>query len=242
MVKLFCPDGWERKIAAILRYYDIDAIRPKSGTQYSDVLIEMDGKKSWLEIKMNHDDNLSNPRVFYDGNIWNTTYSTNVAKVAIELLNSSSITKEFLKSIAKYSKIKNPKIPTTKLGLKDSRAVPLKVMKDYFDQPYVNRYILVVDNYDIGKLVTDHYLTGKAEPVYYIQAGDDFYRFGDSNPLNLPEDIPKFKGTGSFKVRISTRSKFYEVQAEIKIDNIDSSPYSILVDDSKKNPFERFRK
>lgn len=49
-----------------------------------------------------------------------------------------------------------------------------------------------------------------------MQAGDDFYRISKTDPLKLGNDIPLLAGKGDFKVRVSTRSEFYEVQAEIK--------------------------
>ena len=114
-------------------------------------------------------------------------------------------------------------------------------MKEYFDQPGVNRYIATESNVNLGKIVTDHYLKGKAEPAYYMQAGDDFYMIGTKNPLNLPRDIPVLQGNGPFKVRIATRSQFYEVQAEIKIDSMPKSKYSCKPGTKKKNPFENLK-
>lgn len=97
-------------------------------------------------------------------------------------------------------------------------------MKGYFNQPGINRYIAIETDVDLGKLVTEHYLKGKEEPAYYMQAGDDFYMIGTSNPLDYPGIFQFFLG-GDFKVRISTRSKFYEVQAEVKIIKMPNSKY-----------------
>lgn len=215
----------------------IKATRPSVGTQYSDVLIQTFKGKYWLEVKMNHTDNLTNPRVFFDGTKWNTTYKTGAAKLSVDLLNKSTETKRFLREIAKFSGIKKPIIPTTKTGLKDPRAIPLDVMKLYFEQPGINRYILKVPDVNLGQVVTDHYTKGKEEPVYYMQAADDFYRIGSKNPLGLPNTIPLLKGIGEFKVRIATRSQYYEVQAEIKITKMPKSPYSLAPRTNKKNPF-----
>lgn len=98
-------------------------------------------------------------------------------------------------------------------------------MKGYFNQPGINRYIAIETDVDLGKLVTEHYLKGKEEPAYYMQAGDDFYMIGTSNPLDYPGIFQFFLGGGDFKVRISTRSKFYEVQAEVKIIKMPNSKY-----------------
>jgi len=236
-------DRYEAEVAQHLNSMElVNAERPKVSTAYSDVLITLDGgETSWLEVKMNHTDNLTNPRIFYDGRKWDTTYTTTAAQRTIEIMNKSREAKDFMEAISKFSGIKNPKIPTTKIGLKDKSAIPLDVMKEYFSQPGINRYIANEPNIDLGKVVTDHYLKGKKEPAHYMQAGDDFYMIGRANPLGLPKDIPLLSGSGPFKVRIATRSAFYEVQAEIKIAKMPDSRYSIKPGTRKKNPFERLK-
>lgn len=78
-------------------------------------------------------------------------------------------------------------------------------MKGYFNQPGINRYIAIETDVDLGKLVTEHYLKGKEEPAYYMQAGDDFYMIGTSNPLDYPGIFQFFLG-GGFQ-----SSHFYQV-------------------------------
>lgn len=236
-------DKYEADVAKnINKIPGVVAKRPPGDTALSDVLITKYNNKStnaWVEVKMNHTDNLSNPRVFYSDGEWQTTYKTPAAKAAVDLLNESAQAKTFIKNIAKFSGIplKDIKIPTSKSGLKEEGAVPLKVMKMYFDQPNINRYIANQENYNLGKLVTEHYTIGKKEPAYYMQAGDDFYFISKKNPLNLHSDIPVLSGKGDFKVRVSTRSEFYEVQAEIKITKMPDSDYSVKPGTKKKNPF-----
>lgn len=207
--------------------------------KYSDVQITKGNTKTWLEVKMSHSDNLSNPRVFYENGKWQTTYTTPAAKEAVNILNKSAQAANFIKSIAKFSGIpeKSIIIATNKSQLNKPGCVPLHVMKQYFAQPGVNRYLASQENFDIGALVTEHYLKGKAAPAEYMQAGDDFYRIGKGDPLKLGTKIPLLSGRGDFKVRVSTRSQFYEVQAEIKIKTMPNSPYSIKPGTSKKNPF-----
>jgi len=233
-------DKYEKDVADnVNKIPGVKATRPPGDTAYADVLIKYKKLEHWMEVKMNHTDNLSNPRVFYENGKWQTTYKTPSAKAAVDILNSSTQTEAFLKAIAKYSGIpfKSLKIPTTKSGLKEPGAVPLMVMKKYFDQPGINRYIANKEKMDLGKVVTDHYIKGKAQPAYYMQAGDDFYRISNVDPFKLGVTIPLLKGTGDFKVRISTRSEFYEVQAEIKIMDMPKSDYSVKPGTTKKNPF-----
>ena len=220
---------------------EFKAERPKVSTKYSDVLVTSDGgEQSWMEVKMNHTDNLANPRIYFDGRKWATTYTMKSAHRAVEIMNKSDTAKQFMKSIAEFSGIKNPKIPTTKRGLKDKDAVPLAIMKEYFSQPGINRYLTSEPDVDLGAVITDHYLNNKAEPAYYMQAGDDFYMVGRSNPLKLKDGskIPLLSGRGAFKVRVSTRSSYYEVQAELKITKMPDSKYSLKPGSSKKNPFK----
>jgi hypothetical protein len=54
---------------------------------------------------------------------------------------------------------------------------------------------------------------------------------------NKHHDIPFVKGKGMFRMRIGFRTKFYEVQPEIKIKTMGKSNYS-LIDPEKKNPFD----
>jgi hypothetical protein len=72
-----------------------------------------------------------------------------------------------------------------------------------------------------------------------MQAADDFYRLGDDDPLKLGNDIPMLKGIGSFKMRVSLRTEYYEIQPEVKITDMEDSPYSAYSASSKKNPFTK---
>ena len=230
----------------------VTAERPKVSTKYADVTLDFKGKSKhkgkriWLEVKMSHTDNLGNTRVSYVDGKWQAAMPLDPVKnFAIKYLTTSSQTQKFLKDIANYAGIKdwrNMTVPSTQGFLKKDNAVPYDIMKEYMSKR--TQYILDVPNVDLGALVTDHYLTGKAEPAYYMQAGDDFYLIGKENPLGLPRDIPELgkKGQcmGTFKMRIGVRGSkpFYEIQPEIKILNMPNSPYSVKPGTKKKNPFE----
>jgi hypothetical protein len=233
-------DKYEKDVAdSVDKIPGVVAVRPPGDTAYADVKITYKKTTSWMEVKMNHTDNLSNPRVYYEKGEWKTTYKTPSAKAAVDILNKDPKTKKFLQEISKFSGIpmKQLKIPTTKGGLKEEGAVPLHIMKKFFDQPSVNRYIANSENLDLGKIVTEHYTKGKAEPAYYMQAGDDFYRISNKDPFKLGATIPLLSGRGDFKVRVATRSEFYEVQAEIKIAHMPNSKYSLKPGTNKTNPF-----
>lgn len=233
-------DKYEQDVAAnVNKIPGVVATRPPGDTAYADVKVTYKKQTTWMEVKMNHTDNLSNPRVFYKDGKWQTTYKTPAAHHAVDILNKSPMAKKFITDIAKFSGIpvKNIQIPTNKGGLKEAGAVPLEIMKLYFSKPGVNRYIANTPMKTLGKIVTEHYTKGKAAPAYYMQAGDDFYRISDKDPFKLGNKIPLLAGEGDFKVRVSTRSEFYEVQAEIKITKMPSSNYSVMPGTKKDNPF-----
>jgi hypothetical protein len=219
-----------------------EALRLKASTEYADIRLNCFGIQTWCEVKMNHTDNLSNPRVFYEGRKWHTTYTTPAAQYTVELLNDSRDAKKFIKDISDFSGIHVNEIciPTTKSGLKSKYAVPLATMKKFFSQPGMNRYIAKEKNFNLGKVVTEHYTIGKAEPAYYMQADNDFYLISNSNPLGM-RGIPILKGKGDFKVRVATRASYYEVQAEIKIKDMGNSPFSLAPKTTKKNPFDTIK-
>lgn len=242
ITEMSAADKYELDVAEYIKNLGIDAERPKVSSKYSDVLINHKGKKVWLEVKMNHTDNLGNTRVFFDGKKWvaspeKTGGLSPLKQFCVDTLNNSREAEKFIQDLADFANMKDIKIPTTLGGLKDPKAVPLDVMKKFFQSR--NRYILKTASMDMGKLVAAHYLEGKAEPAYYMQAGDDFYMIGRKNPLGVPSNVPLIKGTGEFKMRVSTRSRFYEVQPEVKILKMPNSSYSLKPGTRKKNPFER---
>ena len=81
-------DKYERDVATnVNKIPGVVATRPPGDTAYADVKITYKNVTSWMEVKMNHTDNLSNPRVFYKDGRWSTTYDTPAAKAAVALLS-----------------------------------------------------------------------------------------------------------------------------------------------------------
>jgi len=239
-------DLFEQKVANDLKKIGVPAYRPAANTALADVAITSKATphgRVFMEVKMSHTDNLSNPRMFFSGSKWETTYKTPVAQYAVDLLNASPQWKKFHTELKKYLNVKQIKLPTTKSGLKEDGAVPLHILRDFVENVRKNRYIHIEENVNIGDLVTRHYMEGKAEPAYYLQAGDDFYLIGKKDPLNINKGrkikVPVMSGMGDFKIRIATRSEFYEIQAEVKIKKMDPhvSPFSVLSESRKSNPF-----
>lgn len=243
-------DQYEVDVAKeITKTSRFNAERPKVDSTYSDVLITdtETGDKTWMEVKMNHTDNLGNTRVSYNGEKWvcaRKKGEKSPLKDFIEdFMNKSSEVKDFINDLKEYTGMDVVEIPTNKgnvakkTGLYSPNAVPKDVLQKFLSERPNKQYIVAKDGVDLGALVTAHYLDGKAAATYYMQAGDDFYLIGKKNPLGLPKDIPSLAGKGPFKVRISIRSKFYEVQPEIKIVKMPNSKYSIKPGSKKTNPF-----
>lgn len=214
-------------------------MRPVASTDYSDVLINWKGNSAWLEVKMSHSDNLANPRVYYHQNAWKTRAFTPVGSIIAQELNKSQVSRDFVINLADFANIPlhSIYIPSTKgeLNSGDPGVVPRETMKSYCTTH--SKYVYDIQDRDLTDIVTTHYTKGKAEPAFYMQAGDDFYRISNTNPLGLSNDIPLLEGTGKFRVRVSNRSKFYEVQAEIKMRNLVPSQFSVLPGSEKQNPF-----
>ena len=240
-------DKYEHDIAKYISSLPgVKAERPPVSVKFPDVEITYKGKTFWMEVKMNHTDNLGNPRVSYTNGKWDAAKPLDpVKEFAIEYLSKSKETQAFLKDIAKFAGLDYKKmvLPSTKGPLTLANAVPYKTVVQYFKTR--QQYILDIPNVDLGKLVAGHYLKAKAEPAYYLQAGDDFYIIGTQNPFGLPKDIPNIgqprKSIGNFKMRIGVRSSasgFYEIQPEIKITDMPASPYSLKPGTRKKNPFK----
>jgi hypothetical protein len=186
---------------------------------------------------MSHTDNLANPRVYYHDNTWKSRAYTPIASIIVKELNKSQVSRDFVSNLAEFSNIPlcDLYIATTKGELELKNAVSREIMKKFCSS--YSKYVLQDDERDISDIVTTHYTQGKAEPAYYLQAGDDFYLISNTNPFGLSSEIPCIQGTGRCRVRVSNRSKFYEVQAEIKMKNLATSSFSVLPGSNKRNPF-----
>lgn len=244
--------------------------RPKVGTSYSDVRITYSkpaqkasrGKpaqkavlvRTWLEVKMNHTDNLMNLRLSFVGGAWkieseDSATSPGAVSLANEI-NADPQAKAWIESLREWL-TKNTKAKTrftgdpdnftlfsTKTRRKgDPNTVSPETMKLFLStQPTKN--ICSIANFDIGKVVTLHYLKGKTEPAHYISAGDDFYRLGKSNPLKIP-NVPEFTGRNRLVFRVGDRTGNFELQPEVKLlsSQVKHSIYSVKPKSPKKNPF-----
>ncbi len=216
-------------------------VTPSPNPKYSDIGVQAGNKKSWIEVKMNHTDQLMNFRFFYDGKKWDTTYAGPSAKFVAAALNTNPLAKKFIADLKAFSKIKNPKIGAG-FDKTDPSFISADILRKFF-AGRDNQYILKQDKVNISKLIEDHLQKGKQEPAHYMQTADDFYMMGNVNPLKLPNSIPRTNVTGPIAVRVGVRTKGYEIQPEIKFDKkqLPHSAYSILPGSKKKNPFDKYR-
>lgn len=232
----------------------LTASRPRVSTSYPDVLVEYGNYKGtergiWVEVKMNHTDNMMNPRFQYvDGN-WEVipSYMSDATKKLAEIFNKSKEAQEWIKGLKKYLIDQNWNGDLNKMALHSTttarntnkNSVPLAMMKGYL-KTLSTKNVCKVPNVDVGDLVSLHYLKGKAAPAYYLSSGDDFYQFGNENPLKIP-DVPKFEssaGANQVVLRIGDRSSNFEIQAEVKAKTLAKSKYSVKPGSTKQNPFK----
>lgn len=249
-------DRYEKDVAKYINESrNVRSYRPSVGTDYPDVVVEYTGKRKnitkdsiYVEVKMNHTDNLANPRVYFQDGKWKTTYTTPVAKTAVRYLNRSTSAKKWLIGLCKFTKIPLKKLyfPTTfgemKKGIKAGISPHVDEVRAYVESAGITRYLHTTENMKMSDEIIGHYTEGKTAIAYYMGAGDDFYRLSNDNPLKVPKNVPMLSGKGDFSIRVSTRSDFYEIQVEAKIKNLVASPYSIKPGTSKKNPFEHLAK
>lgn len=239
-------DQYEKDVANYLKDMGLNATRPVVDSTYSDILIkDFNGHDIWIEVKMNHTDQLGNTRAWFNGKNWDAAKDKvgpskgklgPLKKYIVKKLDTEA--KPFLDDLRKFVGRDDIIVPTTLGLLRHPKAVTQDEMKAFLKKRSA-QYIINLPKQNLGKLVTDHYNNGKSAPTYYIQAGDDFYRIGKKDPLKLGNRIPLFSGEGSFKMRIGMRTRYYEVQPEVKIiGGMPNSPYSIKPGTKKLNPFE----
>lgn len=236
-------DKFEFSIASALQDMGYEASRPKVDSTYSDVLVKHKGKNVWIEVKMNHKDNLGNTRASWDGSNWVSAPEKKgplKGKMGpLKVYIAKMLKKHASKFVADITKATGKTKLNTNIGpqKKDPDTVNHEEMKAYM-ATQKDQYIISVPNQDLGEVVKAHYAEGgKTEATYYLQAGDDFYRLSNEDPLGVASDVPMFAGKGDFRMRVAIRSKQYEIQPEVKVNNMANSPYSIKQGTKKKNPF-----
>ena len=80
-----------------------NATRPKVSSKYSDILIT-GPSSTWVEVKMNHTDNLHNIRYFYDDGMWQVKpdAKSRATDALLKEINKSPNIKDWVADIKKY--------------------------------------------------------------------------------------------------------------------------------------------
>lgn len=232
------------------------AERPKVATSYPDVRVKYkkynrDDNAVWVEVKMNHTDNLMNPRFSYINGEWKTpdSYKSPATDLLCKIWNDNEQAQQWIIDLQLFLIKEKWTGDVGKMSLyssktergRDKNSVPLQLMKKFL-QTLPNKNICKEDGVDVGKLVSTHYLKGKAAIAYYLASGDDFYQFklpgfSNSNPFDIP-NVPVFSGRNSIVLRVGDRSDNFEIQAEVKLKSLPHSPYSVSPNSKKQNPFK----
>jgi hypothetical protein len=244
-------DQYERDVANHINgtIKGLMAERPKVSTSFPDVRMKYKNlNEIWLEVKMNHTDNMMNPRFSYVDGKWITpeSYKSPGTDKLCEYWNASQEAKTWIDNLKIHLLKNNFKGDVSKISLysskterkKDSNSIYVDEMKGYLET-LTNKNICKVSNVNVGELATLHYLKGKAAIAYYLSSGDDFYQFGTDNPFRIPY-VPVFAtsaGTNDIVLRVGDRSSNFEIQAEVKARFLQKSTYSVKPGSAKLNPF-----
>lgn len=233
---------YELRVATLLNRIPGVSAKKMGGVEYSDVFIRYKGAQSWLEVKMNHSDNLINTRMSYEKGKWTAVNEGAGTKEVLGIISSSFEAKQFLIEMGKLNKpgVAEVTLSTTKGAANKDGVISFDDMKDYFAKK-PNKYIATINNVDAASIVSKHYTNGKKEPAYYIQIGDDFYRTSEANPFELgtsDKEVPIFNAKGTLKVRVSyERNSYYVIVPELKAKIAQPSEYSTMPATKKINPF-----
>lgn len=223
--ELACVDGISKNTDFIVEHTG-------NNNDTSDIFVTDKDKSFYVECKMTKTTQMASPRIYFNKTYWTNKKlelgeSNPLAQYMCDMLNSNEEVKCLLSEMREYFDTDELIFP--------SRVYPPSLVKNFFKKKET-QYILDVSMNDIGKIIAQHYLKGKKFSTQYIQIGDNFYKFCTNDICGL-RDVPILSGEGYLKVRVSIRSKYVEVQPELKFINLEDSNFSILNDSKKQFPF-----
>lgn len=246
----------------------IRAVRPRVNTTYSDVYIQYIPKgqsnwnESWLEIKMNHTDNLTNVRMLYKNGLWQCKTKALPTNLACSWMNEpGSKASKFIDELVQFMNSNHPRagggdwtpnnieIYSTKTDRENSKnAVTYEQLFDFVKKVRKSGYIFDATGINVAEIACKYYTSenegeGKAVAAYYLQTGDDLFRLSSKNPLGWEyfNELPEFKDFyGDFKVRVGTRSDNHEIMPELKVyrKSVSASKFSLKPGSKKRLPFK----
>ena len=236
-----CYDN-ESDVASVIQESNhpqvIGAWHNKNGVKKSDVILHIEGNLfSAVEVKTNITDNLVNPRLKYDG-AWEFIVkdnAKNVGSFATSLMENDVSCNRFLYQLKKFTNRSKIKLSSRKSDQNTCVFVGIEEMKNFFASSVADNQYIYKSDIDASKVLQDWCVDGKR--CDYIQIEDNFFRLTEDDPLGLSH-VPVLDCIGSFHVRISLRTKFYEIQPEVKLykKEFKESPYSLRPNTHKNNP------
>lgn len=239
----------------------IKAKRPQASTQYSDVKVWYIPKKStskafpsdgaWIEVKMNHSDNLVNTRVWFEKNKWHSINQSENSRYIADWISKNDYTKTWIAELRSFLKnqlnwteqnIKNLIIPKDKAHFGKPNCITPEEMAKFMSTRQ-DTYFMRNYNVHIFPILEGHLLNGgKAEPASMIQTADDLYRLGRTNFSGFEHfmDLPIPDAIGNVHARLTLRSNgVIEMKPEVKMTKINNaSKYSLKPGSTKMLPFE----
>jgi hypothetical protein len=216
----------------------LDAWHNKNGVKKSDVILSISGDiDSAVEVKTNVTDNLVNPRMGYqDG--WHFMVKNNdknVSSFATSLMKDDDRCNKFLYRLQKYTSRSVIKLSSRKSDQNSCSFVGIEEMRQFYNDDNMADQYIYKSNVNASEVLQGWCVGGKR--CDYIQIADNFFRLTKSDPLGLV-DVPVLGCPGTFHVRVSLRTKFYEIQPEVKLHKgeFTESPYSLQPNTNKINP------
>jgi hypothetical protein len=220
----------------------LDVWHNKNGVKKSDVILSISGGiDSAVEVKTNITDNLVNPRMGYQNGVgggWHFVVKNNdknVGSFATSLMENDDRCNKFLDKLQKFTKRSQIKLSSRKSDQNSCSFVGIEEMRKFYSDGNMTDQYIYKSKVNASEVLQDWCVEGKR--CDYIQIADNFFRLTKSDPLDLV-DVPVLDCTGTFHVRVSLRTKFYEIQPEVKLHKKEfiESPYSLQPNTDKTNP------
>ena len=205
-----------------------------NNTSLSDISIEYNGYKTFVEAKLNGAQ-FGSPRIKYEDGKWQGVTNNPITNTVTHILSENPHSYSFItfaKSLYKDCYYQNI-IP--------SQAIFRDEPFGYFTYNSLRNIINIIGNQYIYKENIDKSLLNtiieyyKYKNVDYIQIGDNLYQIND----NRLSKIPTIDASVELTVRLVNRKskKWFEIIPTLKLKDLVESEYSILLNTKKKNPF-----
>lgn len=255
------PEVFELEVQRALVERGITALHTGASSGSSDVTVERDGRQAAIEVKYlrNSGANLVSARFRYADGVWVPAgEESGFTRMVIDELNSRPEPALFVEDVRRFVEARRlslgqpvpPSIAMPATGedadvlARDPRFVTPGEMRAFMGERKRaggNRYVFLDPSCSrIPQLVEGHY---RKKGAQYLQYGDDFFVIGDQDPLGLNDaadpPVPRFDAAcGRIGLRVSSRTRRYEIIPEVKAAGVPSSPYGIVGRGRSFPPFD----